>query len=136
MNDSLDHSLAPVVRDDHSAPFFEAAAQGRLMLRWSPTSSAWSEPAARVCSHSQADDLEWHEASGRATVVTWTVKPRRPVDGVPGPSTVIVVVETEEGPWLTLQAPGADPAQLREGAEVRIGWVQPEGSEHLPVALL
>lgn len=129
-------SLAPVVRDDFSAPFFEASAEGRLVLRYSPSSGEWSEPAARFCSLTQADDLEWREASGRGTLVSWTIKPGRPVDDQPAVDTVIGIVETEEGPWLTLLLPDADVSLLRVGAPVVVRFVQPEGSEHLPVGEL
>jgi uncharacterized OB-fold protein len=129
-------SLAPVVRDADSAPFFEASSEGRLLLRYSPSSGEWSEPAARFCSLTQADDLEWREASGRGALVSWTVKPGRPVEGRPGVDTVIGIVETEEGPWLTLVLPDADVSLLRVGAPVEVAFVQPEGSEHLPVGVL
>jgi len=129
-------SLAPVVRDDFSAPFFDATAEGRLLLRWSPSSGEWSDPAARFCSVTQADDLEWREASGRGHLVSWTVKPGRPKDGEPAPETVIGIVETAEGPWLTLLLPDVDRSRLAVGATVRVGFVQPEGSEWLPVGRL
>ncbi|WP_436698055.1 Zn-ribbon domain-containing OB-fold protein [Nocardioides sp. BYT-33-1] len=130
-------SLAPVVRDDFSAPFFEASAEGRLLLRYSPSSGAWSEPAAMVCSLTQAADLEWREASGRGSLVSWTVKPGRPRDDQPAVDTVIGIVETEEGPWLTLLLPEVtDRSGLRVGAPVVVYFVQPEGSEHLPVGRL
>ncbi|WP_408898205.1 Zn-ribbon domain-containing OB-fold protein [Nocardioides sp. R1-1] len=129
-------SLAPVVRDDHSAPFFDASAEGRLLLRYSPSSGEWSEPAALVCSVTQADDLEWREASGRGSLVSWTVKPGRPRDDEPGVDTVIGIVETDEGPWLTLLLPDAERSGLRLGAAVVVGFVQPEGSEFLPVGRL
>lgn len=132
----MPHSLKPVVRDDHSAPFFEAAAEGRLLLRFSPSSGEWSEPAARFCSVSQADDLEWREASGAGSLVSWTVKPGRATEDRPAVPTVIGIVELEEGPWLPLQLPDVDPADLSVGRGVRVEWVQPEGSEHLPVAVL
>ncbi|WP_244928916.1 OB-fold domain-containing protein [Nocardioides sp. W7] len=130
------HSLKAVVRDDHSAPFFEAAAEGRLLLRFSPSSQEWSEPSARVCSVSQAADLEWREASGTGALVSWTVKPGRATEDRPAVPTVIGIVELEEGPWLPLQLPEVDPADLSVGRAVRVDWVQPEGSEHLPVAVL
>ncbi len=137
----MTHSLASVVRDDFSAPFFDATAEGRLLLRFSPGSGEWSDPAARFCVVSQADDLEWREASGRGVVRTWTVKPGRATEDRPAVPTVLVVVETEEGPWLPLQVPAlqvpdADLSALRTGVAVRIGFVQPEGSEFLPVAEL
>jgi uncharacterized protein len=125
--------LNPVVRDDFSAPFFDAAARGQLLLRWSPSSGEWSEPAALLCSVTQADDLEWREASGGGALVTWTVKPGRARDDQPAVDTVIGIVELAEGPWLSVQLPGAERTQLRAGAPVRIEFVQPEGGEHMPV---
>lgn len=129
-------TLAPVVRDDFSTPFFEATAEGRLMLRYSPSSGEWSDPAARFCAVTQAADLEWREAAGTGHLVSWTVKPGRPKDDQPPVPTVIGVVELDEGPWLSLQVPEVDPESLAVGAPVRVGFVQPEGSEHLPVAHL
>ncbi|GGO75089.1 Zn-ribbon domain-containing OB-fold protein [Nocardioides deserti] len=132
----MPHSLKAVVRDGHSTTFFEAAAEGRLLLRFSPSSGEWSEPAARVCSVTQAADLEWREASGVGSLVSWTVKPGRATEDRPAVPTVVGLVELEEGPWLPLQLPDVDPADLAVGRAVRVEWVQPEGSEHLPVAVL
>lgn len=129
-------TLAPIVRDDYSAPFFDAAAEGRLMLRYSPSSGEWSDPNALVCSVTQVADLQWRAASGRGQVVTWTIKPGRPNGDEPGQDSVIAVVEMAEGPWLTLLLPDADPERLAEGASVTVEFVQPEGSEFLPVGRL
>lgn len=129
-------SLHPLVRDDFSAPFFDAAARGELLLRYSPSSGEWSEPAALVCSVTQADDLEWRPAAGHGRIVSWTVKPGRAKDDKPAVDTVIAIVETDEGPWLTLQFPDADGAALRVDAPVRIDFVQPEGGESVPIGRL
>lgn len=129
-------ALAPVIRDDFSAPFFEATSEGRLLLRWSPTSREWSEPSARFCSVTQSDDLEWREAAGTGRLVSWTVKPGRTRDDVTTLDAVIAIVELDEGPWLSLLLPEVDQSGLAVGAPVRVGFVQPEGSEHLPVAYL
>jgi uncharacterized OB-fold protein len=129
-------TLQPVVRDDFSAPFFDAAAEGRLLLRYSPTSGEWSEPSAVVCSVTQSGDLEWREASGRGSLVTWTVKPGRSTPEREAEPWVIGIVELEEGPWLTLALPGADPSLLAVGTPVAVEFVQPDGSEHLPVGRL
>jgi uncharacterized OB-fold protein len=139
-------TLIPVLRDEHSAPFFDAAAEGTLLLRFSPSSGEWSEPAALLCSVTQADDLEWRAASGTAELVTWTVKPARTTDARtkggesasqpdsrPAPDAVIGIVELAEGPWLTLQLVDAEGAVLRAGLPVRISFVRPEGGEAMPV---
>lgn len=127
---------SPVVRDEFSAPFFDAAARGELLLRYSRSSGEWSEPAALLCSVSQADDLEWRPAAGTGQLVSWTIKPGRARDDSPAVDTVIGLVELAEGPWLPLQLPEVDQGLLRVGAPVRVEFVQPEGSEHLPVARL
>jgi uncharacterized OB-fold protein len=129
-------ALAPVVRDTFSAPFFDAAAEGRLLLRYSPSSGEWSEPAAVVCAVTQADDLEWRESAGTGELVSWTIKPGRPQADQPAVPTYLGVVELAEGPWLALQLRDATLENLRVGAPVRIAFEQPEGSEHLPVGVL
>lgn len=129
-------SLHPLVRDDFSAPFFDSAARGELLLRYSPSSGEWSEPAALVCSATQADDLEWRTAAGRGRIVSWTVKPGRAKDDKPAVDTVIGIVETEEGPWLTLQFPDTDGGALRVDAPVEIDFVRPEGGESVPIGRL
>lgn len=129
-------SLTPVVRDDYSAPFFDGAARGELMLRYSPSSGEWSEPAALVCSATRADDLQWRPAQGRGTLVSWTVIPGRARDGQPAVATVVGIVEMVEGPWLTLRLDRADGARLRAGLPVRVDFVRPEGGEAMPVGKL
>ncbi len=127
-------TLTPVVRDEYSAPFFDAAAEGRLMLRYSPGSGAWSEPAALLCSVTQADDLEWREACGAGELVTWTIKPgRRRTDEERSPDQVIGIVELAEGPWLTLRLVDATGPELRAGMPVRVDFAHPEGGEPIPV---
>jgi uncharacterized OB-fold protein len=126
-------SLTPVVRDEHSGPFFDGAAEGRLMLRYSPSSGEWSEPAALVCSVTQARDLEWRPAAGTGELVSWTVKPGRRRDDRVTPDVVIGIVELAEGPWLTLRLVDAEGPELRVGLPVRVGFEQPEGGEFMPV---
>lgn len=123
--------MIPVERDPYSAPFFDAAAQGTLLLRYSPSSGEWSEPAARVCSVTQATDLEWRPATGTGELVTWTIKPGRQST----PDTVVGIVELAEGPWLTVTL-DVPPAELREGLPIRVTFVRPEDSEPLPVGTL
>ncbi len=129
-------SMTPVVRDEYSAPFFDGAERGELMLRYSPSSGCWSAPEARVCATSRAADLEWRVASGEGELVSWTVIPGRPRDGRPTTDTVVGIVETAEGPWLTLRIVNADEAAPAVGAPVRVEFVRPEGGESVPVARL
>lgn len=123
--------MIPVERDPYSAPFFDAAAEGTLLLRYSPSSGEWSEPAAQVCSVTQATDLEWRPATGTGSLVTWTIKPGRESTS----DMVVGIVELAEGPWLAMSL-DISPNDLREGLPIRVAFVRPEDSEPLPVGTL
>ncbi|WP_039939753.1 Zn-ribbon domain-containing OB-fold protein [Streptomyces himastatinicus] len=127
-------SVSPLTRDEHSAEFFDAAARGVLLLRWSTECGGYLPPAAVICPCAPLAPLEWREASGLGEVVTWTVIPVRGTDAVP--PTVVAYVELAEGPWITVRVRGIDPAKLRAGHPVRIGFETPEGGgETIPIAL-
>ncbi|MBS0641613.1 MAG: Zn-ribbon domain-containing OB-fold protein [Proteobacteria bacterium] len=61
------------VPDDISAPFFDGARQGRLMLQHCTACSKWSFPVRERCPHCFAPKLEWRAASGRGTLYTFTI---------------------------------------------------------------
>jgi uncharacterized OB-fold protein len=131
-----EHSVAPLLRDDRSAAFFDGAAEGTLLLQFSPSSGLWSSPTATACETTQATDLQWRAASGRGRLVSWTIIPRRPVDDVVPPPTVIGIVELNEGPWLTVQLVDGAEESVRTGAPVTIDFVRPDDSESVPVGVL
>ena len=130
------HTVAPLLRDTASAAFFDAAAEGTLLLRFSPSSGHWSAPTATACELTQALDLEWRAATGRGTLVSWTVVPSPTADGVAPPPTVVGIVELEEGPWLTVQLVDDAAGHVHAGAPMTIEFVRPEGGEAVPVGVL
>ncbi|MPY56517.1 Zn-ribbon domain-containing OB-fold protein [Streptomyces spongiae] len=117
----------PISRDERSAAFFDAAAQGTLLLRWSPATGAYLPPTAHIDPSAPLSPLEWRPVAGTGEIVTWTVLP-------PG-GDVVALVELAEGPWLTVAVRGVAPTALHEGYQVRIGFERPEGGEAVPVAL-
>ena len=56
--------------DDISAPFFDDAAPGRLMLQHCSTCGRWCCPVRERCPHCLAAGLAWRPASGRVTLYT------------------------------------------------------------------
>ena len=60
------------VPDDFSAPFFAGARASRLMLQHCTACDAWSFPVRERCPRCFATKLEWRQASGRATPVSYT----------------------------------------------------------------
>jgi uncharacterized protein len=127
--------VSKVIRDEASAPFFDATARGELVVRRSEDGT-YLEPAASVGPTAELD-LTWAPASLDATLVSWTITPGRVKDGVAAPDTCIGVVELAEGPWLTLQLPDAQlGSDLQAGMPIRIGFTPVEGAEALPVGRL
>ena len=61
------------VPDEISAPFFDGARQGRLMLQHCAACNMWSFPVRERCPHCFAARLEWRQACGRGTLYTYTV---------------------------------------------------------------
>jgi uncharacterized OB-fold protein len=122
-----------VARDEASAPFFDAARSGQLLVRRCADCGHWVAPYTRMglalerCPTCTSPRLTWEAASGEATLVTWTVVHTRE-----GPSRPVGVVELAEGPWMTAGV-DADPATLAAGMALRVGFEHPGGGEPVPV---
>lgn len=102
--------------DEHSAPFFEGAANGRLVIRHCNASDTFLAPASKVCSECLGEDVEWRAVSGRGTLHTFGVMHQRYHPGFDAEIPYnIAVVELEEGPRLQSNIVGCPTDQLRVG---------------------
>jgi uncharacterized OB-fold protein len=91
-----------VARDAFSAPFYDGAAAGQLMLRGCARCDRRWAPATRSCTACGAE-LEWVRGRPAGVIVSWTIDPA-------GPEPVIsAVVELEDGPWLPGRLADAPP---------------------------
>ena len=132
-------TVGPVQRDDATAEFFDATAAGRFLLRRCPAGHI-SEPAATQCTACAATDLDWVEAGGGASLVSWAVSWSRPADGDEPRKTLLAIGELDEGPWwwtlLACDLP-PDAAELVPGRRLRIAFrrADPE-HEAVPVFVL
>jgi uncharacterized protein len=61
------------VPDEISAPFFDGARDGKLMLQHCTACDRWSFPMRERCPHCFAPKLEWRQASGRGSLYTFTI---------------------------------------------------------------
>lgn len=125
-------NLGTVSRDERSAPFFDATAEGRLLIHRCGACGHRYGPELGTCSACGSTDAAWEQATGDATIVSWVVVHRRDADGAPA-ATTVATAELPEGPWLTLPFDAPDDAGLAAGARVHVGFVRPEGSEAIPV---
>jgi uncharacterized protein len=119
-------------RDDRSAPFFDGAADGRLMIQRCRCGT-YLGPERRSCPACADPSLEWVKASGSARLVSWIVTHARSEDPARGAATrVIGLVELEEGPWMYAALLDTDPESLREDVALRVDFPQPVGGETIP----
>ena len=112
-------------RDARSAPFFDALAEGTLLLRRCVSHGHLSAPEVLFCAFCGSPELEWVPARGGGHIVTWTAIHTRPDEtGATSVGVTIGIVELDEGPWLRarLLAP-----EVHSGQRVAFEVVQTEG---------
>jgi acetyl-CoA acetyltransferase/uncharacterized OB-fold protein len=124
-----------VIRSDpRSEPFFAAAAAGRLAIKRCEPCGTWLAPTTSGCPGcgAEAAELSWSDASGRGTLVSWSVvHPRRA-----GPVAVPALVELDEGPWLATSLRLLDTeelAGLRAGLPLTAVFEAPGEGEAYPL---
>jgi uncharacterized OB-fold protein len=120
--------------DEASAAFFDAARGGRLAIRRCTTCGHLYPPHQLTCP--DGGPLEWIDAAGTATLVTWTVDHGAGISAeltsATGDGEVIAIVELAEGPWLHTAVPGVDPATLSAGMPMRVEFLALGGGEPVP----
>ncbi|HUJ07821.1 MAG TPA: OB-fold domain-containing protein [Streptosporangiaceae bacterium] len=124
-------SVGTVRADERSAPFFAAASRGELLIRRCDDCGGWQGSSASQCP-SCGGVLSWAAASGRGTLISWSVV--HPRDS--GPTAVPALVELAEGPWLSAGLWLAGPAGLaglRAGMAVAAEFPSPADGESYPL---
>lgn len=122
-------NMLPIDRDDASAPFFDAANEGTLVIRKCPDDHL-SAPQTSTCPRCQSTELSWTPASGKATLASYSIIHRRGAADLP-----VAIVELDEGPWMRMQMQDVDGHELRVGLPVQVRFAAPEGGEPLPYAV-
>src|SRR4051794_34306130 len=102
-----------------TAPVWEAAKRGELLLQHCPSCGAFQYYPRPACVACGSLELALEPASGRGTVFSYTVarRPTHPAfeDMVP---MVIALVDLEEGPRLTTNIVDCEPEAVAIGAAV------------------
>lgn len=100
-------------------PYWDAANDGRFVLPRCNDCGRYHHHPRRWCPHCWSTDLGWDEASGRGTVVTFSVVHQPPSDAFEVPY-VLAVVRLAEGPAMMTNVVGADPDEMECGMEVQV----------------
>ncbi len=107
--------------DEASAPYFEGARQGRLLLMRCGECGTLRFPARPLCEACWSDEVEWVPASGRGIIYTYGIMHQvyHPAFASLVPY-AIVVVELEEGPRMISNLVGVANDQILVGMPVEV----------------
>ena len=111
--------------DPETRPYWDAAKERRLLIRRCRSAScgeAYFYPRS-FCPKCWSEDVEWEEASGRATLYTWSVVHRN--DLPPFPERVpyvAAVVDLDEGPRMMTNVEGCAFDALRVGMALQVDF--------------
>jgi uncharacterized OB-fold protein len=109
--------------DAFTRPYWDAAAEGRLLIRNCSACARVHHYPREFCPHCWSEDVSWRPASGRATLYTWSVVHRNdlPPFGERVPY-VAAVVDLAEGPRMMTEVVGCEEAALRIGMKLEVAF--------------
>jgi uncharacterized protein len=102
-----------------TAPYWDAARDGRLLLRRCTECGVVAHPPRPLCPACWAAAFEWVESSGRGRVVSATTVHHPPSPAFATPY-VLAIVRLEEGPRMMTNIVTDDPSRVRIDMPVRV----------------
>lgn len=115
-----------------TAPYWAAAAEGRLVIQRCGACRRWVHFPKPRCPHCGGADLAFEPVSGRGTIETFTVIHRSFVPGFEGPYVAAwVALPEQDGLRTFANITGCPPDEVRIGMPVEV-WFEPRGEQQLP----
>ena len=125
-----ERKIAAPVPDPETRPYWEAAAEGRLLIK---RCRACGEPhfhPRAVCPFCFSADTEWAAASGEGVIYTYSVMRRGPAQYA------IAYVTLAEGPTMLSNLVDCDLDAIRIGQPVRLVFKPAENGQPVPMFTL
>ena len=118
---------APIV-DSFTAPFWQAAGEGTLLIRRCKACGEADWYPRPFCPHCSSDDTDWEPASGGGTIYSFTVTRRA------GPVPyVLAYVTLDEGVTMMTNIVDCDLDSIKIGQPVRLVFKPSEGGAPVPM---
>ena len=118
---------APAVNPENR-PFFDAAAQGRLLVKKCAACGEHHHYPRTFCPHCFSERTEWVEARGGGVIYSYSVLRR----GVPVPY-CIAYVTLEEGVTMLSNIVDCDLDSVRIGQKVKVVFKPSDGGAPVPM---
>ena len=120
--------------DFETQPFWDAAKEGRLLIRHCNACGEYHFYPRPFCPSCWSEDVEWFDASGRATLYTWSVVYQN--DLPPWPARVpyvAAVVDLAEGPRMQTNVVDCAFDALAAGMELEVVFQETSEDFTIPV---
>ena len=115
--------------DEHNAPFFAGAGEGKLRLQYCEDCGTWAFPVITRCGDCGGDAITWRDASGRGTVYAHAQLERGYHPRHEGRLVVLAQVDIEEGLRVITNIVDVEPGEVRAGDAVEVCFeTAPEGT--------
>lgn len=109
--------------DAITLPFWEAAAEHRLVAQRCSACGRTRLPPAPLCAECGSTDADWQPLSGRGEVYTYTVVHRPIAAGQPLPTIIAVIALADSGGLRMISnLVACDPEAVAIGAPVDLVW--------------
>ena len=118
----------PPVASPETAPYWQAAQEGRLMLKRCDDCQALHHFPRTICPFCGSDATQWVQAGGRGTIYALSVMRR----GTPVPY-AMAYVTLAEGVTLMTNIVDCDLDALRIGDAVEVTFVPARDGAHVPM---
>jgi hypothetical protein len=107
-------------------PFWDAAAQGKLLIKKCRGCGASHYYPRVLCPFCQSDATEWQTAAGTGTIYSYSVMRRAEIPYA------IAYVTLDEGPTMMTNLVGCDFDALRIGQKVKVVFTPTDGGAPVP----
>ena len=124
--------IPPAITEE-TAPFWTAAAEGRLLVEHCDACGADSFPPRGMCRSCRSRDIGWVEVTGPGTVYSFTVNHQRWLPDLEVPYAV-VLIEFADHPGVRVagRIRGVAPGDVRIGMTVAVGFEPGPGGVAIP----
>jgi uncharacterized OB-fold protein len=124
--------IPPAITEE-TAPFWTAAAEGRLLVEHCDACGADSFPPRGMCRSCRSRDIGWVEVTGQGTVYSFTVNHQRWLPDLEVPYAV-VLIEFADHPGVRVagRIRGVAPGDVRIGMTVAVGFEPGPGDVAIP----
>ena len=123
-----ERKIADVALNPGDEPYFEAAAQGKLLLKKCSACNEVHHYPRALCPFCWSDKVEWVEAKGTGEIYTYSVTRR----GGPVPY-CIAYVTLDEGPKMMTNIVDTDLDTIKIGQRVKVVFKKSESGMSIPM---